>query len=264
MISRKYSNSLDVIVNLFLLITFYIMIAGIGTYFNQELHIKFIIGSTIGAIICFIVYMFNLKGILTINSIIVPILIFGILYMGFQDFKDINVYPSIQKNDIFFTNNSLISAILYASYNNIILIPILITLRKYIDKTSKALKISFLSGIIVFILGTIIFNILNMFYPEILTYDLPMVYIAGMLGKYTKNFYGIIIILSIFTSSISIGFSLLDNISQSKRQYFIFSVILCTSSIFVSKIGFSNLVSILYPLFGYIGLIQLYFLFSKK
>lgn len=240
------------------------MIAGIGTYFNQELNIKFIIGAIIASSICFMVYMFNLKGILTINSIIVPILILGILYMGFQDFKNINIYPGIHKNDIFFTNNSLVSAILYASYNSIILIPVLISLRRYIDKTSKALKISILSSTIILILGVIIFNILNMFYPEILTHDLPMVYIAGVLGKTAKYFYGVVILLSIFTSSISIGFSLLDNISRSKRQYFMFSVALCTSSIFVSQIGFSNLVSILYPIFGYIGLIQLYFLFSKK
>ena len=240
------------------------MIACVGTYFNQELNIKFIIGALIGSTICFIIYMFKLKGILTINGIIVPILIVGIFYIFFQDFKNINIYTGIYKNNIFFTNNSLVSAILYASYNSIILIPVLISLRRYIDKTSKALKISILSSTIILILGVIIFNILNMFYPEVLTHDLPMVYIAGNLGKTVKYFYGVVILLSIFTSSISIGFSLLDNISRNERQYFIFTVVLCTSSIFVSKIGFSNLISILYPIFGYIGLIQLYFLFSKK
>ena len=63
----------------------------------------------------------------------------------------IDVNMSI-KNEISFSNNWIISAILYASYNSIILIPILIGLKGIVEKKSIG-KISCLTGIIFIILG---------------------------------------------------------------------------------------------------------------
>ena len=48
------SNITNIIINIFLIISFFIMIAGFGAYFNQEYNISGIIGSSILAIICLI------------------------------------------------------------------------------------------------------------------------------------------------------------------------------------------------------------------
>ena len=39
---------------------------------------------------------------------------------------------------------------------------------------------------------------------------------------------------------------------------------MCVTSIFIANIGFSELVNILYPIFGVLGLIQIYYILKIK
>lgn len=73
--NKKIINIINSIINVFFLITFYIMIAGFGAYLNQEYKINKIIGSSILAIICFGIFKTNLKGFVKTNEILIPILI---------------------------------------------------------------------------------------------------------------------------------------------------------------------------------------------
>lgn len=80
---------------------------------------------------------------------------------------------------------------------------------------------------------------------------------VGLLGKTYKYLYGIIILGAIITTAISSAFGFLNNISKNKERYKRNNKIICILSIFVSLIGFSNLVNNIYPMFGILGLIQL-------
>ena len=57
---------------------------------------------------------------------------------------------------------------------------------------------------------------------------------------------------------------ILDNVSKNKKNYQINLIIICMVGVLVSNIGFSNLVQILYPLFGILGFIQIIFLLNRK
>ena len=72
-----------------------------------------------------------------------------------------------------------------------------------------------------------------------------------------RYIYGVIILGSIFTTAISLGVSFLQNTAKNKKGYTQISIIMCITSVIISKFGFSNLVSLLYPIFGYLGLIQI-------
>ena len=73
---KKYTNSL---INIFMLISFYIMIAGFGGYLKQEFNLNSLIGSIIFAIICFMVLKTDVKGVIKVNEILIPILIIIII-----------------------------------------------------------------------------------------------------------------------------------------------------------------------------------------
>ena len=88
--------------------------------------------------------------------------------------------------------------------------------------------------------------------------ELPIVYVIQNKFMEFKYLYGIIILIAIFTTANSVGISLLNNICQNKKSFPQFAGILCITSIIISPIGFSNLVKILFPLFGYLGLIQIF------
>ena len=68
-------NIINLIVNIFIVITFFIMVAGFGAYFEQEFGINSLIGSSILAILSFAIFLTSVKGVVKANELLVPILI---------------------------------------------------------------------------------------------------------------------------------------------------------------------------------------------
>ncbi len=255
---KNLISILNIIINTFLLVTFFIMISGFGAYFEQQLGIDSLIGSVILAILCYIVFMTSTKGIVKVSTIIVPFLIFFIIYIGIQilgiiDISNIQQYTINNNNSLMF----ILKSILYSSYNSILLIPVLITLKDYLKNNRINKYTSILTTIIVATLSIILFLILSKIDVNIENLQMPAVYLVSKISKILAIIYGFIILSSIFTTSISIGNSFIQNICEKKKSYQHIALIMCITSIFVSKIGFSNLVQILYPFFGYLGIIQI-------
>lgn len=256
---KKYLNIYNItniIINIFLIISFFIMIAGFGAYFNQEYNMSEMLGSSILSVICLIIFMNNIEGLLKINKYLIPILIFFMIIIGI---KNINNFNIIEINNKKIINNiclTIINGIIYASYNIILLIPILITLKNKIRKNNIFL-ISIFSGIILFILSLIIYFLLSNIKININEIEMPAVYsIRNYLPEF-KKIYEFIILTSILTTAIAEGISVLENICKNKKSYTQFAVILCITSVLFSKIGFSNLINLLYPIFGILGGIQI-------
>ena len=257
-------NIINIIINMFILITFFIMIAGFGAYFEQEIGINSLIGSSVLAILCFIVFRTNQKGVVKVSEILVPILIVFITIISILNLKDFDI------NNIknYFINNKsynfLLSSILYCSYNSILLIPVLITLKNYINNRRKVISISVISTIIIVLLSISLFFILTKVDIDISKLEMPAVYVVSRMSKIFVIIYGFIILGSIFTTAVSLGNSFLQNVSKNKKSYTHIAVIMCITSIAISKIGFSNLIIFLYPIFGYLGIIQIVRLILKK
>ena len=245
------------IINIFILITFFIMIAGFGAYFEQEIGINRLVGSLILAIITFIVFMTSIKGVVKVNELIVPILIGFIFIIGIISIKNIHILNL--ENYVIRTNytNFALSAVLYSSYNSILLIPVLITLNNYVKNKKQIFYISFISAIVTILLSVIIFLLLVRVDVDISKLEMPVVYVVSNMFKILRYIYGVIILGSIFTTAISLGVSFLQNTAKNKKGYTQISIIMCLTSVIISKFGFSNLVSLLYPIFGYLGLIQI-------
>lgn len=254
----NFKNIINLIINIFILVTFFIMIAGFGAYFEQQFGINSLVGSSILAILNFVIFLTSVKGVIKANELLVPMLIVFLVIIGFINIIDINIVKL--GNYIIRTNQSnyILSAIIYASYNSILLIPVLITLKKYINTKKQILFISLISTIIVILLATIIFLILIRVDVDITKLEMPAVYVVSNIFKFLEIIYGFIILGSIFTTSISLGASFLQNVSKNKRSYTQIAAIMCITSVLISKIGFSNLINLLYPIFGYLGLIQIW------
>lgn len=258
--SKRYfniKNVINLIINIFILITFFIMIAGFGAYFEQEFGINSIIGSIILSILCFIVFMTSVKGVVKANEILVPILIMFIIIIGILNLKEIHLLEL--ENYIIRTNNSnyILSAVLYSSYNSILLIPVLLTLKKYIKGKKQIIGISMISTFIMIILSIIIYLILVRVDVDISKLEMPAVYVVSNIFSMLRYVYGFIILGSIFTTAISLGTSFLQNIAKNQKSYTQIGIIMCITAVIISKIGFSNLVSSLYPVFGYLGMLQI-------
>lgn len=249
------------IINIFLLISFFIMISGFASYFFQEFNVPKIYGGIIIAILSLITFFKDINGIVKINTYLIPILILLVILLGV---KQINCgkldFYNIQINSI----KWILSSVLYASYNSIILIPILINMKSMVKSKKQVQEISIIVTTVMIILSTIIYLLIQVFIKEVSGIEIPIVYIAGLLGNIYKYLYGFVILVAIFTSAISAGYSFLANCSKTKKGYTYLAIIICIASVLVSKLSFSGLINLLYPIFGYLGIIQIIFILNLK
>ena len=149
--NEKLNQIIYIIINIFLLISFYIMVAGFSAYFSQELGIPNIVGSIIIVILCYFIFMGNIKRIIKINEYLIPILIICILLLMIKNINAFYYVQPIIHKKIFL--KSIWDAIIYASYNSIVLIPILLSLQKFIIKKNQIRWIAIISIIILIILA---------------------------------------------------------------------------------------------------------------
>lgn len=83
--NRKVREITNIIINIFILVSFYIMIAGFGAYLEQEFNLNSIIGSFGLAVICIVVFRSNTKGIVKVNELLIPMLILVVIIL--RNFK---------------------------------------------------------------------------------------------------------------------------------------------------------------------------------
>ena len=255
--NTKIRNVILWIVNVLLLVSFYIMVAGFGAYFEQEIGINRIIGSIVLNLLCVIVFFSNIKGVLKASNLIVPFLIFFIFFIGIKNIVQIRTIDFYQMK-----NNWILSMIIYNSYNFILLMPVLISLKKQITKEKNIKKVSILVTIIILILSiNIFFLLLNANIKEIENQEMPIVYIISNYFNKYKKIYAFIVLASIFTTAISVGIGFLQNISENSNSYPQFVLFMCITSLLMSNIGFSKLLNFIYPVFGYIGILQIVIIF---
>lgn len=255
--NTKIRNVILWIVNVLLLVSFYIMVAGFGAYFEQEIGINRIIGSIVLNLLCVIVFFSNIKGVLKASNLIIPFLIFFIFFIGIKNIVQIRTIDFYQMK-----NNWILSMLIYNSYNFILLMPVLISLKKQITKEKNIKKVSILVTIIILILSiNIFFLLLNANIKEIENQEMPIVYIISNYFNKYKKIYAFIVLASIFTTAISVGIGFLQNISENSNSYPQFVLFMCITSLLMSNIGFSKLLNFIYPVFGYIGILQIVIIF---
>ena len=251
---------LNIIINIFLFMSFYIMIAGFCAYFKQEFNIPTIITGSGVSLMCYITFMNHIEGVTKINTILIPFLILMIVLIGIKvgrtEFKETTA-------EITTKTNWILSSLEYASYNSILLIPMLIGLKKYTNQKER--NIAIITSSIFVVLAVILYKILQTGGGTIQNVELPLIYIVNKFGNVYKYICGIVIVSAIYTSAIAAGYSFVQNCSKSKKTYKKICIFLCIFAIPISKLGFSYLVTLLYPVFGMLGLIQvIYIVFTRK
>ena len=207
-----------------------------------------------------IVLFTSVKGVLKVSEFIVPVLIIFIIIIGGINLITINLEIEIPV----IKNWWLLSSASYASFNMILLIPAIIPLRKQITKETNIKYIAIISGILMIIMSVMIYMLLIKCDVDISTLEMPIVYIIRTFFSKFKPIYAFIILSSIFTTAISIGIGFLQNVSKNKKSYAQFVLFMCITSVSVSNYGFSKLVNFVYPLFGYLGILQILSIITKR
>ena len=260
-----------VITTFYLISSASIILAGSGALINQFFGIPKIIGSLIMLCIACIFLLRDTEGLIEVNSFIVPALLGTItlilvLYFLFcKDSISLQHIASFEppKKGVF------VSTILYAGYNILCCSGVLVPLSNE-TKNSKimvygvafgALGLTLLSGAINLLL------LANQ--PYIFELEIPLLLVAQRFGTVIQALLLVIIWLEMFSTEVSDVYSISKTLEQSFNIKFKKGIfIVLAVALPISQIGFSNLISTLYPLFGLLSLIFIsqciYFYYKHK
>ena len=247
----KHIDIINNAVNIFLLISFIIMVAGFRSYIRESTGSNALIITILFTFICYLIFNKKADGIIKSNKYLVPMLVMLIFVISIKYNVNCNAKAYETRTSI---GNPIISAIMYAGYNSIVIVPVIVSLSKKIKKSSECRRIALLSMILMIMLFGSIFITLIHGGEDCQSTEFPILYISKQMGKMYNKIYSVIIVLSIFTSAISSGYAYLNDRVRNKRSYKILSAVICILAVLCSEIGFGNLVQKIYPMFGVIGM----------
>lgn len=231
---------------------FFTMLSGSGALLSQCFMTPPLLGILLMAMISFFVLVFDLRGIVALNMVLVPCMILGILYVCISAAL-FGAQSAFSFHSL--TRGMLTSAICYVSYNTISAPSVLVPLQDGI--TPRGIRTASVTG--GFVLGLLILVIWasqSMRFDALWDSPLPMLKLAAMTGKNQKHLYALILFMAICTTAVSQGFGLLSCFSlRTARQRLLGAGTLCLAALPFSLLGFSNLVAHLYSFFGVTGVL---------
>lgn len=240
----KEKNKLDRIFEyLFLLFvagSFSVMLSCGGEALNEVCGLPFTLGCIITYLISIFITRFDLKGIFVFNLIISPLMILTVLAVCVKALS-LEVFFNASKASAITPDLLSVS---YCGYNLLSLIPFLSALKAKEKNKKIIISGTFLGIALVLICGIFIKLTTDKFYELTIFLQLPMLKIAGVIGKSYSVLYSALIYFAILTTAVSGLFSL-----KEKGNIYLLTPPLLILSFF----GFDSLIKSIYGIFGYTG-----------
>ena len=263
---RLIGKAIDMIMTFFLFGAFAVMIAGTGALFSQQLYLPELWGCILMAGLTAVTVLTGFRGVINSISMVVPFLLMSVsvicLLSVVKTPPDILWRPAAEGNGL--SGNWFGACILYVSYNIILSVAVLGPLGAQ-AKGGEALKLgSLLGGLGLGAASVMIYLALSGDIPEITRLEVPMIYMAGRISPGIQFIFALILIAEIYTTAVGslYGFvSRFKTLKETRVEKTIFVVGVSLAALFLSRIGFSNLVNYLYTLIGYGGGVFLICLF---
>ncbi len=257
LINRIFGEKIGFIIDTIIVFSLYtgfsVMISGSGAIFKEELGLSYNLGIIVMVVFSFMVFLFSLEGLSFINTILVPLIIIGIIftsiYIGIGEGYN---FSNIQGIRLSKKGNFLSSAFLYVGSNSLIILVVFSSLLPLIKDKKTAILGGTAGGFTLGILGISILTLTLIYYNEIFQLEIPMLKICDYIGYNYRIVYAIILWIAMFTTALAQGFGFINRLEEGKYKL-LFTVLFCISAIPLAKLGFSNLVGVLYPVFGFIG-----------
>lgn len=258
-LGRKLARIIDVLSMFMLPGGFAVMLAGSGAVFKEHLGLPPLLGIFSTAVFCSLVLMRGMRGFIGINAVLVPVKIAAIALVCFIALTMPTTGQAETANgDAQMKGFMFIwSGILYVSYNMIVPLAVLSSLGKNVT-LGKGILGGFLGGVGIGLMILLVTAAGLVFYPAIAEYEIPLLFMASFLPGSFKIALGILIWIAILTTAVADvhGFaSRLATPGCKKYQIIVIVVVVCMLPL--ASLKFSLLVNMLYPLFGYCGLLLL-------
>ena len=250
------------ITTIYLISSASIILAGSGALINQFFDIPKIFGTLIMIIIAVFFLFRGTNGLIEINSFIVPTLVITISTITILYFvlcadavtiENILSFPPKKESGI------ATSTILYAGYNILCCSGVLVPLSTGIKK-SKIMSLGISFGAIGLTILCLLINLLLIVnQPYIYEFEIPLLFVAKRFSTIVQALLLMVILLEMFSTEVSDVYSISKTLEKTFNINFKKGILLVILIAFpISQIGFGNLISTLYPLFGMLSLVFIF------
>jgi len=244
----------------FLFCLFVAMLAGAGATARQAFYIPFTVGSLVAGLMVFAVLCFGLEGIVKVNLILAPFMVIGGIFIGLFSFFTYTS-PAFAGIGAHLGAAWLVAAVVYASYNLVTGVPVLAATSELAVTKRDARFGGLVGGGIITVLGISMALPLFLYYMDIISLEIPFLYIAVGYGRGFTMLYLAVLITALLTTAACNAFAVLNAVESRhetpKRGRIKIAAAICLVGVFASHIGFSNIVAYVYPLFGVLGVFKI-------
>lgn len=252
---KKIGTLLDCFITISLFGVLTVMLAGAGTLFRDTLDLPYTLGASLMALSLILTTLFGLNGITTANLIITPLLaiitcFIGLYSLFYHEWNLAMIHVPSSANPP--NSHWLLSSLLYLSYNLAMSATVLAPLGAYIPERSVRIAGSIAGSALLFLLAGLIALVVMVHYPLSPDYEIPMLYIACSQHTIHHMAYIFIFAAAMYTTGLASLYGCMTKLKAATGLTTTSSLILLTAlSLFLSHIGFTSLISIIFTLFGY-------------
>ncbi|WP_430787741.1 YkvI family membrane protein [Virgibacillus flavescens] len=263
---RKIGNVINIFIFIIVVGITSVLLSGAGAVFQEQIGLPFQLGIVSTLIISYIVLLKGLKGIFAINAYIVPVMIIFSLFIAVAIYGS---YPHVLLDQTIPDGLSrsfswIASPFTYAAFNLMTAQVVLVPLGKEIKDEHILRAGGFLGGIVLFLI--LLANHFSMSaFPGSFAYEIPMAEIVKGFGALLHGLFLFVIIGEIFNSVVGNVFGITRQLQSAFKLRYHHAILVILFVIFlVSQVGYGKLLAVLYPLFGYVGLLFLVCIVMKK
>ncbi len=251
-VTPRFAFFVKLFMSAFMFCGFFVMLSAAGTIFEESLDLPFTAGVLAITVLCFVVFVFDIKGLVAINTLLVPLMLAGIIALCVSSLVGVTpVFSPLER----LQNNVLLSALCYVSYNTITAGAVLVPLSENAS-TSIMKRSAIISGIILGFAIFLIWFAMNLYFDALINAEMPLLELASRNGPLYSIIFSTVLFMALCTTAIAHGFGLLAPLKLKKlSDRILASALLCLLAMPFARFGFSILVSKLYSVFGFLGLI---------
>lgn len=255
LLGPRFGSLFSLFLMVVLLGTSAVMLAGAGSLFQEQLHFHYQTGLWITLFISFWVLRSGMNGLLAVNAIVVPCMVFfiGLVFVGTLPLPSLGNWLTLT------SDSSLLriafSPFMYTAFNLATAQAVLVPLGTAFADRKVLTAGGVLGGLMIGGMLLVAHIALSARMPDIRQFEIPMAQLMDNLGPIVQLLYSLVIFGEIFTTFVANTYGLTLQLQERlKLLPALLCLLLLTLCYLIAQLGFSSLLSTLYPLFGVISI----------
>ena len=240
------------------------MISAAGSTFEEYYGINGNIGRCIMIVASLATVLLGLNKLVKIVGYISPILLIVVMLIGVISIANNpqgivhadETLKTVQVHNNF--NSWIVSGFMYGAYTVTGVVPYLADIGKSTATTKKNAAWGGVFGGGAFLVAVMILNFgLLANIDHVAHLEIPSLYVAESISPVFGKVFSVLLLLGIYTTAVPMMYTACNRISSDSKsiKYKIAAVVTAIVSIFGGQLSFSTMISIIYPISGYAGIV---------